>query len=248
MDHEIIDDPMETEIVCSFDSFIRFALDRRPDLRKARLRLVLGKISLDTAKNQLRPKVDFSAVFALTGIASDYGDNWEGLVRGDYYRWQFGLDIEFPLGNRAAKASLRKAEYEFNMVKTQVLTAEQAVIMQIRNLIRSVRTNYRRIHSATIDRELKQRSLEEEQERYRVGRSTSIEVLRFQTDLIMAQNKELQAKIDYNLAIAQLNEARSTNLLDFRIDVEDYLAPTLPLPDWSKDDAYKPLVGFEGTK
>ncbi len=238
----LLDSPTDEAVECSFEECVRRALSDRPDLRKARVGLVQRKIGLDVALNQLKPKVDISAVFALTGIAADYGDNWEGLGRADYYTWQIGLDIEYPLGNRAAKAALKKAEYEFRQTKMQVLGAEQGVMFQVRNAIRKVRTNLRRIRAARIATRLAERSLREEEERYRVGQSTSIEVLRFQTDLIAAQTRELQAIIDYNLAIAELNKVRASNLTDNRIDVEEFIEPRLDEPSWSERETYRPLL------
>ncbi|MDZ7815892.1 MAG: TolC family protein [Planctomycetota bacterium] len=241
---ELSDKPARSIIDCEFDECTNFALTRRPDLRKARIGLALNKIAMDVASNQLKPKVDLSAAVALTGMAYDYGDHWEGLEGETTTPFPSAFNIEWPLGNRAAIAGLRRAEHEFNRTKTQVLAGEQGVILQIRNAIRKVRTNYRRIASAQIAAELAERSLREEEARYRVGRSTPIEVLRFQTDLTNAQNTLLQAVIDYNLAIAELNKARSSNLLMNRIELETVLEPTLELPEWDREDSTIPLMKY----
>ncbi len=238
------DRPDTMETPCNFEECISYALNRRADLRSARLGLAIRKIAMDVAKNQTRPRFDLTAAVALTGISSEYAENIEGMFRSDYYTWQVGFTLEHPLGNRAALASLRKAEEEFKASKINVLAAEQGVLYDVRTAIRNVRTNYRRIASAMTARMLAERTLNEETERYRVGRSTSIEVLRFQTDLIAAQNRELRAIIDYNLSIANLNRARFTNLQNYRVNLNDVIDPTMNVPDWNANDTYRPLMNL----
>ncbi|MFA4987633.1 MAG: TolC family protein, partial [Candidatus Brocadiia bacterium] len=232
----------QVESAFAFDECVDFALTRRPDLMQLRIGLASQKIALDVAKNQLKPRFDFSASIALTGMSYDYGEHFEGMVRGDYYAFKLGFDLEYPIGNRAAQAGLRKAESDFSKTKIALLAAEQGVILQVRNLVRTVRTNYRRINSAIIARRLAEQSLSEEQDRYGVGRSTAIEVLRLQTDLIAAQNTELQAIIDYNVSIAQLNRARAANALLYRVEVDSQREPVLALPSWDETAPDKPLI------
>jgi outer membrane protein TolC len=229
----LTDSPNREPESCEFDECINFALTRRPDLRKARVGIAMAKIGLDVAKDQLKPKLDLSAAIALTGMGPNYGDNWEGLGRTDYYSFSLGFDLELPLGNRSARASVKKAEYDMQRSKVGVLAAEQGVILQVRNAIRQVRTNFRRIQSAEVSAQLAERSLREEEARYRVGRSTPIEVLRFQTDLIAARNALLQAVIDYNISISALNEARGSSLLERRINLDELMEPGISVPEWN---------------
>ena len=61
--------------------------------------------------------------------------------------------------------------------------------------------NRQRTETTRVARELSEQRLDAEQKRYDVGMSTNFNVIQAQRDLAIAQNNELQAELDYQLAL-----------------------------------------------
>jgi len=76
-------------------------------------------------------------------------------------------------------------------------------VREIREAALRVEQNRQRIETAKLGRELAEQRLEAEQKRFEVGMSTSFLVIQAQRDLAVARNNELQAYLDYQLAVVR---------------------------------------------
>ncbi len=86
------------------------------------------------------------------------------------------------------------------------------IFFELKNAVRAVQTDYKRVQAYKVARELAVKTLEAEEEKLKVGITTPFFVLQYQTDLATAQTNELKATIDYNLSLARLNRAMGTSL------------------------------------
>jgi outer membrane protein TolC len=80
-----------------------------------------------------------------------------------------------------------------------------------------VQTDFRRIETTRSARILAEKQLQAEQERFKVGLSTTIFVLGFQRDLAIARGNELRAIVDYNKSLSNLSRTKATTLERYRI-------------------------------
>ena len=80
----------------------------------------------------------------------------------------------------------------------------QEVIISVREAVRRVQTDFKRIETTRSARILAEKQLRVERERLNVGLSTTRLVIDFQRDLAIAQRNELRATIDYNNALSNL--------------------------------------------
>jgi outer membrane protein TolC len=103
---------------------------------------------------------------------------------------------------------------------------QDQVYVEIKNAVRSVEANYKRILAYTKARELAEQKLAAEEEKLRVGMSTNYLVLSYQRDLATARISELNAIVSYNVSIAALEKSMGTNLKSKNINLSDY-APGL---------------------
>ncbi len=62
--------------------------------------------------------------------------------------------------------------------------------------------------------------MQAEQERLKVGLSTTRFVLDFQRDLATAQGNELRAIVDYNKSLSNLNRQKATALDLYKIELD----------------------------
>jgi outer membrane protein TolC len=98
--------------------------------------------------------------------------------------------------------------------------------LEVKNAVRSVQANYKRILAFTTARELSEQKLAAEEEKRRVGMSTNYMVLSYQRDLANARISELNAIISYNVSLAALEKAMGTNLKTRNVNLTDF-APGL---------------------
>jgi Outer membrane efflux protein. len=82
-------------------------------------------------------------------------------------------------------------------------------------------TNVERVNATRKARELAAKRLENEETKYRVGRTTSLEVLRAQENLAIAEFEETRAVIDYKISQGNLEKAKGTILDAYDIRLEE---------------------------
>ena len=168
------------------------------------------------------------------------GQSWQNLANFRFPTYNVSLTLQFPIGNRTAKANYAIAEEQAKQVAVQELALLQRVRSESVNAIQALRETQYRLSAASAAREAAARVLLSEQRRFTAGTSTTFLVLQRQLDLANTEGRELQAQTDLNKAVVQLNSVAGTNFATYNIDVEnagentlDVTSPTksvLPLP------------------
>ncbi len=206
-----MDQPMDTEIRFSLPREIETALENRPDYLQTKTELENRIVNLKLAKNQIRPRVDMVASAGVNGLGSSNENAWEEL-NGDFYDLRIGLRFEYPLGNRAAKSQLVRQKLERQQIELRLGDLEKDIALEVREAIRQVETDFRRIKTTRVARRLAEEKLEAEQAKFEVGISTTKDVLDFQVDLTLARSRESRALIDYNKSLVTLHQSLGTTL------------------------------------
>ncbi|MDQ7087642.1 MAG: TolC family protein [Acidobacteriota bacterium] len=138
----------------------------------------------------------------------------------DNTNWTVALSLKVPLGNRNARAELARARIALDQAALRVDATRQALRVEVRQAVRSVRTASRRVHSAQVNAELQKKKTDAEQKRYENGLSTAYQVLQFQRDFLEAESREIRAIIDYNKALSRLERVKGTLLEARRIHLD----------------------------
>ena len=185
---------------------VDIALQQRPDYLSSQLDIRIREISRDEARNQSLPRLDVIGTGRLNANESDLGDTFSALPDGDGYQWAVGLQMEITLGSRAKRALIDKRQLELRQARIGQRQLVLAIVQQIRQAVRSIQTNIQRVEVTRSATMLARTQLEAEQEKFRLGLSTSFNVLEFQEDLTNALSNETRALSDYNVALAQLDQ------------------------------------------
>lgn len=204
----------------SVEESIKIALQKRPEITQARINLENTNINVRTTRNQLLPALNLEGSVGLNGLGTDYGDNLNELTSGDFYSWQVGVNFEFPIGNRAAKSNHVIAKLATEQAEVFIKNVEQQVILEVRQAVRQLRTDVKRVEVTRIARELAERQLDAEQKKFNEGLSTNFNVLEFQEDLANAVSNEVRAITDYNKSLVNLERVLGTTLEVKNIKVE----------------------------
>ena len=128
--------------------------------------------------------------------------------------------LSYPLGNRSAVSQFNKRQLEGRSAQASLQSVRQQVIVGVREAVRRVQTDFKRIETTRSARIMAEKQLQAEQERLNVGLSTTRFVLDFQRDLATARGNELRAVVDYNKSLSNLARTKATTLERYKIELQ----------------------------
>jgi len=134
-----------------------------------------------------------------------------------------GVKFSYPLGNRSAKSKLSASRLEKAKLILDIKDLEKKIILEIRESIRQLKTDTKRIRASKIAKILAEEKLKAEEKKFEVGLSTSFNVLEFQEDLAEAQSNEIKAVVDYNQSRVRFHQATASTLKqhDIKLKTEE---------------------------
>jgi outer membrane protein TolC len=228
----------------SLDDALMTAMKNRPDLEATRMDLKNREIDVNYNKNQLLPDLRLNASYwspgvsgtqliyqggnALTGIIIDTipggaSDALKDTFGFKFNNWRIGLSLNIPLDTVFSRASYAQSKVNMEQAMLRLKNQEQQIFLEIKQAVRAVETNFKRVQAYKIARELQQKTLEAEEEKFKVGLSTPYQILQYQRDLANSQNQELRAVIDYNLSLARLSRALGTSLEEKNVSISQMM-------------------------
>ncbi|MCF8032318.1 MAG: TolC family protein [Desulfarculaceae bacterium] len=218
-----------------FGQALALALKHRPDLINQRLELKTLDIRLVYFDNQQLPRLDAQGSLAANGLsgtereyafdgsrvnspfAGDYGDSWSSMAGGDGYSWYIGLDMEYPIGNRAAKARYSQAAWEKKRGIYRLKRLEGTAETELKNALVTLNRSWERVQVAERFVRLAETTLKQENRRLDEGLSDSFRILDFQNSVIAARIRKAAAVADFNSGLADLHRAIGDNLSRYNI-------------------------------
>jgi outer membrane protein len=204
--------PEVKDIAIDTEAFIDEAFENRPDYKQVNLGLENAEIGRKVAKNQRLPELNFSAALGRSGLGDSHNNAWHELNTYDYHNYDFSLEFRFPLQNRSARYKYKQALLEKEKTQKSIENLENLIVFEVRNAVRNLETERKRVDVTNTSVESEKAKLDSETQRYRVGMSTSYNVLEFQKDYSEALVKHISSKINYNKSIIDLELSKGTIL------------------------------------
>jgi outer membrane protein TolC len=205
------------------------AVRRRPEVAAQAERRRQAEIQEAVARSRTLPALDLTVSAGLSGLAGtpnpnplfpvpstafegNYGDSVDRMFSGRYYSWFAGLKTEIPWRFEREKAEWAKAR---SALEQQRLLEEGLLLRirtEVRKGVRDLAAARERIVASRASVSAAEKKLEAEEQKLDLGRSTTIEVLRFQQDLSEARLAEIRAQADAHVAETRLRRAAGTIL------------------------------------
>lgn len=205
-----VSDPQtEPAPVDDLEERLALAAKSRPELGEARVRLEQARLETIVTRNGVLPRLDFFVALGKTGYADSFSESFRNLD-GDTYDIGMGLELSAALGNRAARARDRAANATRRQAAESIANLEQLVRQDVRIAAAEVERARQQIAASSVTRALREEALRAENERFRVGSSTSLLIAQAQRDLLESQIAEVDALIAYRLALIDLHLAEGT--------------------------------------
>ena len=203
----------------SLEEALKTALTLRPDLLAKKKELDNRNIEAKYNENQMLPTLDLIGSLGLNGLSGDstttngaYDTALSEAFSTNYGLWQFGINLSYPLGNRAAKSKLAAKRLEVAQLLLDIKDLEKNIVVEVREAYRQIKTDIKRVQATRVARKLAEEKLNAEEKKFKVGLSTSFNVLEFQEDLAEEQSNEIKAVIDYNKSLTRLNQVMARTL------------------------------------
>ena len=195
------------------------ALRKHAELGKARLEIDKRRIDMKVAKQNLLPEVNLSASASNNALADDQGEAFEEQFKNERYTFSGGVTFRIPIGNRRAEADYRQARLRHAQTVASYHQTQQAIMEEVRRNARRVRVNIKRIEATRVARRLAEERLDAQEKKFKVGLSTSRNILEDQERLANALTEETRALIDYRKSLAALDRATHSTLERFQIEM-----------------------------
>lgn len=224
-----VDDGVDAPITFSLIDVLTTAIRSRPEVQQSVLSIDNTSIRQQVADNARLPRLDLRLQTSLGGMDTHWGDAYGDIGERQFVDYLVGLQFELPLGNRAAEALYRQRRLERMQATIAYRQTIDQVVLQVKQALRKVVTNYQLIQQTRVARYAATenlRSFEREME-LTTGLTVVNLNLEFQRQEALAQSErdEIQAMTDYQTALSQLYAAMGTalehNQIEFHVPTAD---------------------------
>ena len=197
------------------------AIRQRPEVNQKIRDIKSASIELDVARNDLLPVLNLVVSTYVNGLEgrSDVGQAFVNSLRDGSPSYSTGLLFEVPLGNRAARARLKRQNAQVRLLAAQLQTTIGNVASEVERATRDVITNYEQMRSAMLAVRAAELSLAAVRRQWELmpgdGQSTSLlldEVLDKQLQLVQEELVFARAEFEYAVSYAKLRRAEGALL------------------------------------
>ena len=226
----LTDQPQIETTPIDLETAIDNALDRRTDITRVRRQLDINDSNVENLRNATLPALDLVGNYQLTGqggprlirdnffgdvttqIPGGYSNAVGSIITNEYPFWSVALQMSYPLGQSADKAAYVRARLQVQQTTAQIRQIELLIASEVTNAALQIDAIQQRIEAAMAARELTEEQLRAEESRFAVGLSTNFFVVQAQRDLATAQDNELRAILDFQLALIEFERAQRSSL------------------------------------
>jgi outer membrane protein TolC len=151
------------------------------------------------------------------------GQDLGRVFRGNYSTFEAGINLTLPIRNRAAQADNAQALLIERQQKTQYRQEQNVIFVSVRNALIAMQEDRASLAAAAEARKLAVQSFQDEQEKYRLGASTSYNVVLRSRDVTSAEGVELRDRINLLEDELKFNQAMGRTLEVNQISLADAL-------------------------
>lgn len=190
----------------NYEELVARALECRPDLIAARCDLEARRVELNRRRNLLRYDLSFSATYTASGGAEP--NPWSVVEDS----WSAGVTFSWQPGRISGKADFEKARLDLEMQEIAVEKLEIAIRKEIQRLFRRLEETELNILNYALKIGAAAQALESAKIRKERGQASYWEVTARESDLLDAQTSFINAYLDYQKRLAELERASGGKL------------------------------------
>ncbi len=197
-------DEMALQTIPAMNSVYASALNTRPEIKNAQIGIESSDLSIKMAKAQRMPTIGLSAS-AMTNTTSMSDNEWGTQLKNNF-DVAGGLTLSVPIfDNRQTKTAIRKAKIQKQEYQLDLLDKQTTLYSTIENYWTQANTNQSMYKAAKESTKSAQVSYDLLSEQFRLGLKNTVELMTGMSNLLNAQQNELQSKYLTILNISMLN-------------------------------------------
>lgn len=227
---------------------VAMALERRPDLRQARIQVENSRISLIGSRNALLPSLDLVVTGQTNSLygrvnplplppdigggaqlnrspdpafLGGFGTGLEQIFTGQFPNYGAQLQLTIPLWNRTARADVIRDQLLVRQLEVRLRQIEKQVRVDVLNAMIALQQAHAAYDAAVEQRFFQDEALRGEEVRYRTGVTTLNSLIQFQRDLALARSSEVVALSDYVKARNGFDRSTGMLLVEHNIELDE---------------------------
>jgi outer membrane protein TolC len=229
------------------EDLVRLAYTNNPQIEQAKLTMDNNNITRKALKNGLLPTVDGYAFYGASALGGSpnplcpagntngcspgaqlgYSGVLQNLFNNTNPDKGVGVSINIPLRNRVAQADQARSQMEYQQSQMRLQQIYIQIRMQVINGQYALTNDRAAVQAAQVSRDFQAQSLEAEQRKYRLGASTSTNVLQQERNLATAENSLISATAAYARDRAALLQILSNTLDRYGVALGDAASGTV---------------------
>ena len=227
------------------EDLVRQAFTLNPQIEQAVINMQNNQITIRGEKNGLLPIVDLFGFYGGSGVGGSvvpcnattiafgcnpntplpasqgYNSVLGGALNNSAPNYGVGLNVNIPLRNRVAQADQARSQMEMRQSEMRLQQLYTQIRIQVINAQYALTNDRANVIAAQTARDYDAQSLEAEQKKYRLGASTTANVLSQQRTLAIGESNLISATAAYAKDRSGLNQILSNTLDRYGIALVD---------------------------
>jgi outer membrane protein len=225
------------------EDLVKIAYQNNPQIEQAVLNLKNNEITIKAFKNGLLPTVDAFAFYGANALGGsqnpaavdfatgkpypagtfptvDYGTAFSNLFNSNAPDKGVGVNINVTLRNRTAQADQARSQMEYRQTEMRLQQLYTQIRIQVINQQYALTNDRAQVLAAQAARDYAAQSLDAEQKKYKLGASTTANVLQQGRNLAIAENTLISNTAAYAKDRSLLRELLANTLDTYGISIE----------------------------
>ncbi|MEZ6102922.1 MAG: TolC family protein [Pirellulaceae bacterium] len=214
-----MDEPLVAPLVYDWESIKCEAVRHRAELQKQRHRVRAKEMEWYASRKMLLPKLDAVGQWQLLGLGDDllgngarFASAYQTLGSFDFQQWQFGLQLEVPLGLRNEYSAEYNARLALMREKAVLFEQQHQIVSRLGDAVSEQNGFYELAETSRTVYEAATEELNAMQAAYEAGETTLDQVLVSQRRLADAQVDYHRNRIEYIVALKNVHYQKGTLL------------------------------------
>jgi outer membrane protein TolC len=208
--------PTTQRLKSEWNSLIRLAEQRRPDIIELKIITEADQQRLLQAQNQVLPQLNLVGAYTFNGLDGTMGSGSTiSTGPGQFSNWSIGVNFSVPFGLRQGRAQVRQGKLMIARDRANVEQSVHAAIHQLAATIRDLDSAYEQYVAYRETRDAATANLRTQFDLFKQGGPKSViylNVLQALNDWGNAVSSEAQQLLLYNTALATLERQTGTIL------------------------------------
>jgi outer membrane protein TolC len=209
-----------------YEEILEQAFLNRPELERAEIQIAAAEDQLYQARNQRLPQLDLEGAVGANGLGGSFSSSWNNGRDADNNNWSLGVVYRTPWPNRRNAGAVLEQESALRQQLLQAQKVRRRILLEVGEIYDRLKSSAQQIRAGEVAVSFARLSLENEQSRYDVQKSTVHELLLLETDLQQAELGLFQTINDHRKNHANLRRVCGTLLEHWDVAWADEEAPS----------------------